>query len=213
MNKKMMNDELKTFIGGTFSIRHSAFIIPNERGPFVSLESPQDDAGLGEDGLRLLGDGILLVVDDLADARVDDHLGAHEAGRERDVDRRALRRDAVVGGLRDGVLLGVRADALAEPGAARRVGGAARAAALVAVADAARRAVVAGRDDAAVLHDHGGDVAARAVAARLHAVRDVHEVGVPVGARGGGGRLRAAEARGEARGHHAAHTLQLPDVE
>ena len=59
----------------------------------------------------------------------------------------------MVGGLRDGVLLGVRADALAEPGAARGAGGAARAAALVAVADAARRAVVAGGDDAAVQRD------------------------------------------------------------
>src|SRR5262249_28346358 len=83
------------------------------------------------------------------------------------------------GRLRDRVLLAVRAEALVELRADLGEGVAARAAALVAVARAARRAVVAGRDDAAVARDHRGHLALHAVAARRHHARDRHEVLVP----------------------------------
>src|SRR5690606_9544833 len=110
-----------------------------------------------------------------------DELGAEEAREEGRVERAAPDRHAVVGGLHDGVLLAVRAQALVEPRARLGERVAARAAALVAVAGAARRAVVAGGDDALVARDDRADVSLDAVAARRHHARDAHEVRVPPG--------------------------------
>ncbi len=125
---------------------------------------------------------VLLVVDDFDDAGVDDHFGAGKAWGEGDIDGCLADADAVVGGLGDGVLLGVGADAVAERGPGGGIAGASIAAAIAAVANAARGAVVAGRDDAAVLDDDGGHLAATAVSTCFDDVGDIHEVGVPIGA-------------------------------
>src|SRR5262245_25419114 len=136
-------------------------------------------ARLAQQRQRRLAERIGRVVGHLVDPGVDDHLRAHQAGREGRVQGAAAHRDAVEGRLRDRVLLAVRAQALVEARPALREGVAARAAALVAVARPARGAVVAGRDDAPVARDHRGDLALHAVAARRDHARDRHEVLVP----------------------------------
>src|SRR5262245_52246289 len=106
----------------------------------------QLDAALLEEGLRHRV-VVLLLVDHLADAGLDDRLAAEAAREGHAVDARALRADALVRGLRDRVELGVRAaqPLLEGPGHAVRV--LAEAAGLAAVARLLRRAVVARRDD------------------------------------------------------------------
>ena len=88
---------------------------------------------------------------------------------------------AVQGGLADGVLLGMNAQALLQVAAALRGMGAARTSAGEAVDDAVGGSVVAGGEYVAVAHDHRRDVAARAVRTRSHDPGDVHEVLVPAG--------------------------------
>ena len=106
----------------------------------------------------------------------------------------AVRGVAEPGCLQERVLLGVDADAHVVARAARvAVGlGAAVAAALVGAATrkAPRRAVVAGRDDAAVEHEHGADVASEALGALPRRDGEQHEVLVA---------RRAACARAEIR--------------
>jgi len=86
----------------------------------------------------------------------------------------------VVGRLNDGVLLAVRADALAESLTAHAEGIAARAAALIAVSHSARGPVVSGGDDAAVDGDDSPDLALHTVAPAGSHPGDAHEVLVPV---------------------------------
>ena len=139
-----------------------------------------DNAGLVKERLGLCIEGILARVDDLADAGVDDHLRAGQARGKRDVDGGAGQANAVIGRLADGVLLGVDADALVQRGPALHIAGTTRAPALKAVANAARRAVVARRDNAAVGHDHRGHLPARAVRSHPHDLGDLHEIGIPI---------------------------------
>ena len=140
-------------------------------------------AGLGDEpAVRLLEPGAVLVglvEDDLANARLDRLLGAAEARAQRRVERAAVRGVAVAGGHDDRVLLGVDADAGVVAGAGRGVRGAARAAAVAAVGDTHRRAVVAGGDDRFLDHDEGADPPADAVRSRAHRPRDPHVVLVP----------------------------------
>ena len=138
---------------------------------------------LPEEFLHGVQERIVPSVDDLADAGVDDQLCAGEARRNGDVYRGALDGVAVQGGLADGVLLGVDAEALLEVRSAFRRMGATRAAAGEAVYDAVGRSVVAGGEYVAVPHDHCGDMSPGAVRARCHHLGDVHEVRVPVRAR------------------------------
>ena len=126
---------------------------------------------------------IVAAVNDFLDAGVDDELGAGEARRERDVDRRARHVDAVARSLADRVLLGVHAQALLEVRPAPGRSGAARAPARKAVLHAVRGSVVARREYVPVAHDHRRDVAPHAVRTRRHDVGDVHEVFVPAGTR------------------------------
>ena len=87
---------------------------------------------------------VRLVVDDLADSRVDDHLGALQAGSEGRVEGGVLDADPVVGGLGDGVFLAVGTQALVESSAAVRQRIAARAPPLIAVPRPPGGSVVAG---------------------------------------------------------------------
>ena len=112
-------------------------------------------------------------------------LEAAEARPQRRVAVRAVERVAEARRLQDRVLLGVHADADVV-GRSRRIllaMGAAMAALLLRVAarEAARRAVVARGDDAALAHEHGADVAPEALRALARRDREEHEVLVPVG--------------------------------
>ena len=106
-----------------------------------------------------------------ANARVRDQLEAGPARARGHVDRRAVDHHAVLRGLDDGVGLGVdRGDAVV---VLHHV------ADFVAVRHAPDRAVVAGREDRPIAHDHRADELARAGRARRDDLRDVHEVLVP----------------------------------
>ena len=136
-------------------------------------------SGCLEHLLDLVDEGIVATVDDLLYPRVDDELGAREARRNRNVDRATGDGVAVVGGLADGVLLGVCAETFFEMRAALRRCRAARAAAGEAVLDAARSAVVAGGENVVVLHHDRADAPAQAVASPGDDFRDLHKVLVP----------------------------------
>ena len=129
--------------------------------------------------LHLVDESIVATVDDLLNTGVDDKLRAGEARGNRDVNRAASDGVPVVGGLTDGVLLGVGAKALFEVRTALRRPGAPWTAACKAVLDAARSAVVAGREDVVVLHDDSANRTAQAIAALGDDFRDLHEVLVP----------------------------------
>src|SRR5690606_27154236 len=112
-----------------------------------------------------------LAEDDALDAGVGDGLEAAPTRRRGHVEVGAVDAGAVLGGLDDGVHLGVRgADAVA---VLHQV------ADLVAVRKAPDGAVVAGGQDAPIADDDGADVLAVAGAARGHLVPDRHEVFVP----------------------------------
>src|SRR5213593_4228344 len=123
---------------------------------------------------------VLALVEDAADARVDEHLQAVNAGRVRDVDVGIADAGAVLRRLRDGVDLGVdgaKAVLLRlARGRARSVDETTR---LRAVRQPGRRAVVAGRQDVLVAHDHRAHLGARAGGALRHLARDGEEVLMP----------------------------------
>ena len=137
------------------------------------------DTGLLEHVLHRVEERVLARVDDLLDAGVDEKLRAREARRDRDVRRPPVDGVPVLGRLADRVLLGVDAEALVEMRAALRLPRAARTPPFEAVLHVVRGAVVAGREDVAVLDDHRADMTARAVRARGDDVRQRHEVLVP----------------------------------
>ncbi len=139
--------------------------------------------GGGEHLLNLIYKGVVAAIDDLADACVDNELGAGEARRDGDIDGAAGDAVAVVGGLANSVLLGVGAEALFEVIAAFCGGGATWATAIEAVLDAARRAVVAGRKDVIILHDDRAHMATAAVRALSDDLCNLHKVLVPTWAR------------------------------
>src|SRR5262249_44334276 len=113
---------------------------------------------------------------DAGDAGVRELLEARPARARGHVARRAIDHHAVLRRLKDRVGLGVdRRDAVAVLH---------HMADIRAVRHAADRAVVAGRQDRPILHEHGADVLARAGRPRRDDLRDAHEVVVPRGALG-----------------------------
>ncbi len=130
----------------------------------------QFDAGFGEEGAAVLV-RVVAGVDHPPHARVDEHLGAGDAGLVGDVGAGPLGAHAMQRGLDDGVLLGVqRAHAVAVDH---------QVADIIAVGRSDRRAVVAGGENAPVAHQHGPDVRPIAGAALGHGEGDIHEVVVP----------------------------------
>src|SRR5215211_3307654 len=123
------------------------------------------------------GVGVAARVVDLFDASVHDHLHAHQAWLVGAVNGGACHGDAVVGGLDDGVLLGVER-ALAALAAVHDPD---EASDVVAVGHPGRTAVIAGSQDTFVADDHGahGEPGARRAGRDL--VRYAHEVLVPGG--------------------------------
>src|SRR6266567_766165 len=114
---------------------------------------------------------IELAVHDPADPAVRDHLEAAPAGRSRHVNGGAVDHDAILGGLDDGVRLGVDGrHAVVVLHHMTRLG---------AVRHGADRAVVTRRQDGLVAHDHRAHVLARAGRPRGDHLGDVHEVNVP----------------------------------
>src|SRR5574344_368339 len=133
------------------------FVVNDETREKLGAEPAALDAGLLEHVADGVEEGVIAAVDDLLDARVDDELGAGEAGGDGDVDGGTGDGGAVIGGLADRVLLGVDAQALVEALAGWNLAGATGATAFEAVEGTARGAVVAGGEQVVVLHDHGGD--------------------------------------------------------
>ena len=111
-------------------------------------------------------------VDDARDAGVDQHLRAVDARQVRDVTRGAPGRDAVQGGLDDGVRLRVdRPHAVAVHH---------EMACLVAVFLSRRRTVEASGQDAFFQHQHSAHEGAVAGAPLGDGVGDLHKVRVPI---------------------------------
>jgi len=102
-------------------------------------------------------------------------------GTQRRVQSAAVGAVAVAGRQQEGVLLGMDADAGVVFGAGGGVGGTARTAALGAVGDTHRGAVVAGGDDRLVDHHQRADLATDAVGSLRHRARYVHVVLIPAG--------------------------------
>ena len=126
---------------------------------------------------------VALLIHDTADASVDNHLCADAAWLVRAVKRRAVDGNAKFRRLNDGVLL--RVDGVAEFGARARLNAepvAHTLAALAAGFEARRRAVVARRHDALVLHNDAADTPPRTVAACPSGddVRHFHKSAVPL---------------------------------
>ena len=113
-------------------------------------------------------------------------LGASEARSHRRVHRAARCGDAEARCSKDGVLLGMYADAEIV-GFSRLVGlitiGAAVTSTVEAVGHVLRSAVISGGDDPIVEHDNGADAIAFAVGAQANRHRNVHEIFVAVRAR------------------------------
>ena len=144
-------------------------------------ELPQLDAGAPKHLSSSAIHAVALVVDDLADADLDDLDAAGEAGAGIAVEDGAGA-DALAAGLEQRVLLGVQAQAGGERGAAPGVAGvAARAAPLAAVPQGARRPVVPRAHDAVQhrVHQHAPHRPLHAVATPRRQRRQRHEVAVP----------------------------------
>src|SRR5581483_7777566 len=131
-------------------------------GPGSQRDSLELHVGVAEHLLERLP-LVLVLVEDAADARVDEHLQAVDARRVRDVDVGVADRGAVLRRLRDRIDLGVdRAEAVLLDLAGRRPRRVDEAADVDAVRETRRRAVVAGREDVLVAHDHGPDLRSQA---------------------------------------------------
>lgn len=83
----------------------------------VAFQGAHGDAGFVEQGHGNVVDGVSGVVDDFGDSGVDDHFGAQQAGAEGGVEGGSLDGNPVIGGLDDGIFLGMAAEALMEIGA------------------------------------------------------------------------------------------------
>ena len=123
---------------------------------------------------------VLAAVVDRADAGVDEHLETVDAGRVSHVDIGVADRDAVLGRLRDRVNLGVDGAPTVlldlAVGRARFID---EASDLVAMRHPGRRPIVAGREDAAVAHDHRAHLGPQAGRALGDLPRDRHEILIP----------------------------------
>src|SRR5579885_666277 len=112
---------------------------------------------------------VLALVEDAADAGVDEHLEAVNAGGVGDVDVRAADADAVLCRLRDRVDLGVDgAEAVLLDLAGGRLRGVDQAAHVGAVREPSRGAVVAGGEDVAIADDDRAHLGAQARRALGH---------------------------------------------
>src|SRR5579884_3957250 len=132
---------------------------------------------------------VLALVEDAADAGVDEHLEAVNAGGVGDVDVRAADADAVLCRLRDRVDLGVDgAEAVLLDLAGGRLRGVDQAAHVGAVREPSRGAVVAGGEDVAIADDDRAHLGAQARRALGHLAGDGEEVLIP-------GRAVAAHGR------------------
>src|SRR5215217_5591574 len=138
---------------------------------WVGCEPDHGEAAFGGE-LHREGVGVAARVVDLLDARVHDHLYTHQARLVGAVDGSARDLHAVVGGLDDGVLFGVKR-ALA---ALAAVHYADQASHLIAMRHTGWATVVTGREDAFVAYDHGPDGEARAGRASSDLVRYAHEI-------------------------------------
>lgn len=154
--------------------------LTHENRTMVAVQFAQYHARLGKNGTRLLGDGILFVVDNLANAGIDDHLGTHQTRRKRYVDGRTFRTDAMVRRLRDGVLFRMGTNALPQTATARNIRMTTRTTAIATIPHTAGCPVVSRRNNPAILYDHGGNIAPATIATGLYDMRNVHEVGVPI---------------------------------
>jgi hypothetical protein len=123
--------------------------------------------------------GIAVLENDLLHAGVNNHLGADAAGLVGAVKGGAVDVGAVLGGLDDGVLLGVQSSAYLMPFSGRDSELFAQAAAVKTVLNAGRRSVVARCQDVFILYENSADPAAQAGSALLDQVRDLHEIFVP----------------------------------
>src|SRR5205823_1980658 len=123
---------------------------------------------------------VLVLVEDAADAGVDQHFEAVNARRVGDVDVRVANARPVLGRLRDRVDLGVdRAKAVLLGLARRRPRRVDEAARFRAMRQAGRRAVVARREDVLVADDHGADLGTAARGSLRHLTGDGEEVLMP----------------------------------
>src|SRR5512133_4038924 len=138
------------------------------------------DGGLGD---HLAGQiiGIALAVDHGGYSGVDDHFCADDTGHRGAVQGGAVNVGAVLGGLDDGVLLGVQAAAelVALPG--RDIEPLAQAAGRITVGNAGRNPVVSGGQDVAILDQHSTNLSAQTGGAGGHQVGDIHEILIPGG--------------------------------
>lgn len=154
---------------------------------FRRTELPQHDARLLEDAptrvIHIIGLGIHHLFDpDLGD------LDTTRQTRTRVAVQDGAVADALAAGFQQRILLGVQAQTRGQADAAGTGRVAARTAAFVAVGQVARRAVVARRDDARVVHQNTPDAAFHAVAPLGGERGERHEVRVPCGPESDGGR-------------------------
>jgi len=129
----------------------------------IHFEFSNKHARLLEQAKRTVVEGVIHVVDDLADTGVDDHLGALKAGRECRIDDGVFQRNTVIRRLDDRVFFAVRAEALVECCSRQGQVVATRATPFIAISSAARRAVISGRNDTLVLDDDGGHLSLHAI--------------------------------------------------
>ncbi len=109
------------------------------------------------------------------DSGVDDHLGASDTWLVRDIDGRTLKRNAVLGPLENGILLGMKtANAVASDDFASFI---------QAVWQSFGRTVIAGRQNTLVLDNNRADLGAQAGRALGYLERNVYEIIIPIGSR------------------------------
>ena len=129
------------------------------------------------------GIGVTFLVDDLLNARIDDHLGADDAGMVRAVKSRTTNRNAVVSCLDDGILFRMQAPAqfVAFPrGDAKLL---AQAACIEAMFQSRGSPIVPGGQDFLVLHKNGADLPSDAGGPLRNQMGDIHEVLFPRGSK------------------------------
>ena len=140
----------------------------------------QFDAGLAEHLFGLLSGVVFVGADHADDAAVDDEHGAGAAGSHAAVEGGAVEGDAQLGGLADGVLLGVDgAHAVLGDGAVFVNHLFELVAHLIAMRETFGRAHIAGDEDLAVAHHHTAAAPAVAGGTFAHCISDFHKVFVP----------------------------------
>jgi len=120
-------------------------------------------------------------VEDLVDARVEDHLHANRTRQMRRVKPTAFDADPMVGSLNDGILLGVKPPAQLVALSGVDVLCLSDAAYFETMGQLDRSAVIARGENPSVLHDDGTDVPSETGGPLGNNGRNLHEVGAPVG--------------------------------